>query len=388
MALASALRSDADGSAGTLSLQQAGSGEATLVVSGSWSLARSGPDADNVHDILSKASGLRSLRFDSSKLENWDSTLVTTIFDVVSECQRLGVSVDQSGLPAGVRRLIELATAVPERAGARRQEADDGFFVRVGTSTVELYRDMMKMVVFLGEATIALGRCLTGTARFRRVDLMLTLQECGPKALPIVTLISVLIGLILAFVGAIQLRQFGAQIYVADLVGIAMAREMAAIMTGIIMSGRTGAAFAAQLGTMQVNEETDALKTLGFSPMEFLVMPRMIALIIMMPLLCIYSNVLGIFGGGIVGVGMLGLTPTEYYTETINAVSLTDFALGIFKSVIFGMVIATAGCLKGLESGRSASAVGDAATSAVVLSIVMIVVLDGLFAVVTDILGI
>jgi phospholipid/cholesterol/gamma-HCH transport system permease protein len=232
------------------------------------------------------------------------------------------------------------------------------------------------------------GRLTIGRARFRRNDLIDIIFECGAAALPIVTLISFLVGLILAFVGAIQLTQFGAQIYVADLVGIAMAREMGALMTAIIMSGRTGAAFAAQLGTMQVNEEIDALTTFGLSPMDFLVLPRMIALILMMPLLCIYSDLMGILGGALVGVGMLKLSVTEFVNATINGVSLTDFSVGIFKSSIFGILVAICGCMRGIQCGRSASAVGLAATSAVVTAIVFIIVTDGLFAVLTNALGI
>jgi phospholipid/cholesterol/gamma-HCH transport system permease protein len=199
---------------------------------------------------------------------------------------------------------------------------------------------------------------------------------------------SFLVGLILAFVGAIQLEQFGAQIYVADLVGIAMAREMGALMSAIIMSGRTGAAFAAQLGTMQVNEEIDAMTTLGLSSMDFLVLPRMIALILMMPLLCIYADLMGILGGAVVGVGMLDLSPTEYLNATLSGVSLTDFTVGIIKSAIFGVLVALSGCMRGIQCGRSASAVGLAATSAVVTAIVFIIVTDGVFSVLTNALGI
>ena len=185
-----------------------------------------------------------------------------------------------------------------------------------------------------------------------------------------------------------QLVQFGAQIYVADLVGIAMAREMGALMTAIIMSGRTGAAFAAQLGTMQVNEEIDALSTFGLSPMDFLVLPRMIALILMMPLLTIYSDLMGILGGAVVGMGMLKLSAVEYINQTVNGVGLTDFAVGIFKSSVFGVLVAISGCMRGIQCGRSASAVGLAATSAVVTAIVFLVVTDGIFAVLTNALGI
>jgi phospholipid/cholesterol/gamma-HCH transport system permease protein len=243
------------------------------------------------------------------------------------------------------------------------------------------------MLGFIGEAVLAGLRLATGQARFRRVDLVLFVQESGVQALGIVTLISFLIGLILAFMGAVQLRQFGAQIFVADLVGLGMTREMGCVMTGIIMAGRTGAAFAAQLGTMQVNEEIDALQTMGIPPMEFLVLPRMLALMLMMPLLCVYADLLGMLAGLLIGTGLLDLSVVEYVNETRKAVHLIDLGLGLGKSVIFGALVALAGCLRGMQCGRSASAVGAAATSAVVSGIVWIIVADGLCAVLTNWLG-
>jgi len=243
-------------------------------------------------------------------------------------------------------------------------------------------------VHFLGEAVIAFCRFLVGKARFRRIDLALFLQECGAQALGIVTLISFLVGLILAFMGAVQLRQFGAQIYVADLVGLGMTREMGAIMTGVIMAGRTGAAFAAQLGTMQVNEEIDALVTLGIPPMEFLVLPRMLALMVMMPLLCVYADLVGMLAGLVVATGLLDISLVEYVNETRRAVDLGDCALGLVKGSLFGALVALAGCLRGMQCGRSAAAVGAAATSAVVTGIVWIIASDGVLAVITERLGI
>jgi phospholipid/cholesterol/gamma-HCH transport system permease protein len=233
---------------------------------------------------------------------------------------------------------------------------------------------------------LALGALVRGRARFRVGDLLVVIQDCGPRALGIVSLISFLIGLILGFVGAVQLEQFGASIYVANLVAVAMTREIGCIMTAIVMAGRTGAAFAAQLGTMTTNQEIDALSTMGISPMEFLVLPRMLALILMMPLLTIYADLLGILGGAVVGLGMLGLGTTEYYEQTRSAVSLTDFFIGVSKSTVFGILVALVGCLRGMQSGRSAAAVGLAATSAVVTSIVLIIVIDGLFAVILNVL--
>jgi phospholipid/cholesterol/gamma-HCH transport system permease protein len=233
---------------------------------------------------------------------------------------------------------------------------------------------------------LALGALARGRARFRMSDLLVVIQDCGPRALGIVSLISFLIGLILAFVGAVQLQQFGASIYVANLVAIAMTREIAGIMTAIVMAGRTGAAFAAQLGTMNTNQEIDALSTMGISPMEFLVLPRMLALILMMPLLTIYADLVGILGGAVVGMGMLGLGSVEYFEQTRGAVSLASFFIGVSKSVVFGILVALVGCLRGMQSGRSAAAVGLAATSAVVTSIVLIIVIDGIFAVVLNVL--
>ncbi len=244
------------------------------------------------------------------------------------------------------------------------------------------------MVAFLGEAFLAFIQLLRGRARFRRSDLVLIIQECGAQALPIVSLISALVGLILAFVGAVQLLMFGAQIYVANLVGIAIVRVMGPIMTGIIMAGRTGAAFAAELGTMQVNEEVDALRTLGISPMEFLVLPRMLALALMMPLLCLYADLIGILGGLLVGVSMLDLDAVVYFNQTREAVSLKHFWIGLFHSVVFGVLVALAGCLRGMQCGRSASAVGQAATSAVVTGIVSIIVATAIITFICNILGI
>ena len=192
--------------------------------------------------------------------------------------------------------------------------------------------------------------------------------------MPIVSLISFLVGLILAFVGVLQLAMFGAEVYVADLVGIAMVREMGAIMTGIIMAGRTGAAYAAQLGTMQVNEEIDALETLAIPPMEFLVLPRMVALTLMMPFLVLYADLMGILGGALVAVGMYDINIIVYLNRTKAAIGLNDLFIGLFMGVVFGILVALSGCLRGMQCGRSASAVGDAATSAVVTGIVAIII--------------
>ncbi|MDD2320343.1 MAG: ABC transporter permease [Geobacteraceae bacterium] len=359
-----------------------------IVLTGEWTLANSLPSAQALEAVFSAGPEITRADFEASGLTGWDSGLLTFLISVMELCARRNVAVIRDGLPSGVNRLLALATAVPERQGARRGGAHVSFLERIGSAAIDLWRSLLEMVAFIGEAFTSLVRLLTGKARFRPSDLILTLQECSVDALPIVSLISLLVGLILAFIGAIQLKLFGAQIYVADLVGIGMVRAMGAIMTGIIMAGRTGAAFAARIGTMQVNEEIDALKTTGVSPTDFLVLPRILALSIMMPLLTIYADLMGIFGGFIVGVFGLDLSVAEYYQETIKAVGLTNVWIGLFSGFVYGILVAIAGCMRGMQCGRSASAVGDATTSAVVTSIVSIVVATAVITVLCNIMGI
>ena len=277
---------------------------------GAWRLRTGLPSATLFKRELASGREVRGITFDARELTSWDSSVLTFLVELSELCRQRGIPLEREGLPVGLRKLLTLAEAVPERKGARREASEASLLQRVGTRTVGVANSLTEMLAFLGEMTITFVRLFGMRARYRASDLLLLIQQCGAQALPIVTLISFLVGVILAFVGAVQLKQFGAQIYVADLVGIAMIREMGAMMTGIIMAGRTGAAFAAQLGTMKVNEEIDALTTAGFSPMEFLVLPRMLALMLMMPLLCLYADLIGILGGAVIGVGMLDLSWT------------------------------------------------------------------------------
>jgi phospholipid/cholesterol/gamma-HCH transport system permease protein len=354
---------------------------------GHWTIRAGAPVVTEVYQQLDASPPVRRLAFAAQALTAWDTRLLTFLRQVLEASTHRQIVVDQQGLPDGIRRLLALAAAVPEREGARRGAARPSWLARIGTAVLTGWQGAWDMLGFIGEAVLACLKLVVGKARFRRVDLVLFLQESGVQALGIVTLISFLIGLILAFMGAVQLQQFGAQIFVADLVGLGMVREMGCVMTGIIMAGRTGAAFAAQLGTMQVNEEIDALQTMGIPPMEFLVLPRMLALMLMMPLLCVYADMMGMLAGLLIGTGLLDLSLVEYVNETRKAVHLVDCGVGLGKSVVFGALIALAGCLRGMQCGRSASAVGAAATSAVVTGIVWIIATDGLFAVITQRLG-
>jgi phospholipid/cholesterol/gamma-HCH transport system permease protein len=292
------------------------------------------------------------------------------------------ITLDRSGLPEGVRRLLDLAAAVPERREARREAARDSILARIGKAAIAAVESSGDSLGFIGAACLAFLKLLRGRARFRRSDLAMIVQECGAEALPIVSLISFLVGSILAFIGAVQLQQFGAQIYVANLVGLAMALEMGAMMTAIIMAGRTGAAFAAQLGTMQVNQEIDALTTLCFSPMEFLVLPRMLALVLMVPLLTVYADLMGIAGGAVISAGLLDVSLRVYFNQIQEALTVKAIAQGLIKSAVYGVIVALSGCLRGMQSGRSAAAVGAAATSAVVTGIVFIIVASAVLTII------
>jgi len=361
---------------------------ARVELGGSWTIHAELPLIAQVQQQLDARPAVRRLLFDTQRLTNWDSGLLTFLLGLSALCARRHIEIDPGGLPQGVQRLLRLATAVPERQGARREDVRASLLARIGKATLAARQEAIELLNFLGQATLAFGALLRGRARYQRADLLLIIQECGAQALPIVSLISLLVGLILAFIGAVQLQQFGAQIYIADLVGIGMARQMGAMMTGIIMAGRTGAAFAAQLGTMTVNEEVDALTTTGLPPMEFLVLPRMLALMVMMPLLALYADLMGILGGAVVGVGLMDLGAMTYYQETRRALHLTDFVVGLVYAAVFGVLVAVAGCLRGMQCGRSASAVGEAATSAVVTAIVFIIVSDAILTVMLNTLGI
>lgn len=356
-------------------------GSRDAVFAGAWRTDAPAPAKPDpaAPDILA---GCRRLYLKNGGISAWDTSLVVYLRQLAAVTRAAGIELDDTAMPEGVRRLLRLADAVPERKGARREETRVSWLARVGQRAQRGGADFVSSVRFIGELAQAFGAMLRGKARYRKSDLLAVMQECGPGALPIISLISVLVGMILAFLGSVQLKMFGAEVFIANAVAVGMVREMGALMTGIIMAGRTGAAFAARLGTMQVNEEVDALQTLGFSPMEFLVLPRALALILMMPLLALYANVLGILGGAVIGILMLDLTPAQYFQQTLGSINLQAIASGLIKASVFGVLVAMSGCLQGIRCGRSASAVGEATTAAVVNAIVYIVVADSIISIV------
>ncbi|HET6836802.1 MAG TPA: ABC transporter permease, partial [Gemmatimonadales bacterium] len=325
-----------------VSYERVDSGILLLRFAGSWRLSGGLAPLPGFEREIQELPSLTGLAFDTRSLGDWDSSLVTFLARVRDACGERGVAFDGAGLPAGLHNLLDLAKGVAEPTGARRELRMPPFLERVGGNALDVVAAAGDTLSFIGNMTGVSVRLVRMKARYRASDLWLLIQQCGAEALPIVTLISFLLGVILAFVGAVQLKQFGAQIYVANLVGVALTREMGALMTAILMAGRTGAAFAAELGSMKVTQELDALTTAGFSVLEFLVLPRVLALVLMMPLLCLYADLVGILGGAAIGVGMLDLSWRMYMEQTIQALRLDDVVGGVFKSAVYGLLIALA----------------------------------------------
>ena len=371
--------------ADTPSVELRETGEAIVLrLGGAWRLGRNRPATTSVEERLRHAPPPARLLVDGAGITDWDSTLLMVLLRLARLCAERGVAFGTRGLPEGVERLIQIARAVPPPTEFQTSAAAPGPLERLGASAMTIWRDVLLFLDFVGEVVLALGRFLRGRSRYRKADLLLLVQQAGVDALGIVTLITFLVGLILAFIGAVQLQTFGAEIYIADLVGIAMVRQMGGLMTAIILAGRTGAAFAAQLGAMNANEEIDALRTLGVSPIDFLVVPRILALVLMMPVLTVYAMLMGMLGGAAVAIPVFGISPMEYFYETQSILSEDHFIAGMIYAVTFAALIAVASCLRGIHSGRDAAAVGQATTSAVVTSIVLIVAADAILTIVFD----
>ncbi|MEX6501477.1 MlaE family ABC transporter permease [Pseudomonas zhanjiangensis] len=357
---------------------------ARLQIEGAWLLEVAKPDLEAVwHGRRQRG---RQVAVEVA-VSAWDSSLLALLRRLQRLAKAQQVELQWQGLPDGVERLLQMA-ATPSTQPQGRPRPRFGPVSRLGLLVLVGLASLGRACRFLGEVVQALGRQLRGRGRMRGSDFWLALQHCGPGALPIVALIATLVGLILAFVGAAQLEAFGAQLYIANMVAIGMTREMGALMTAVIMAGRTGAAYAAELGSMQANEEIDALKTFGFPPLEFLVLPRLLALLVAMPLLCAFADALGILGGFVIGAGLFDISATQYLNQSLALLSLADFLLGIFKSLVFAVLIGLIGCHYGLASGRDAQAVGQATTRAVVSIVVALVVSDALITLICTRLGI
>jgi phospholipid/cholesterol/gamma-HCH transport system permease protein len=362
-------------------------GTLLIKLSGDWNISAELLSVDDVTPQLTSHTDITRINFSVSPELKWDSGLIAFLLKLIRECERKNIGVAREGLPQGAQKLLALALKTREKDIPPGKETEQ-FFEEIGGKILQIRRSLSSGFYFVGDIAVSLSRLFSGKSYFRWDDFMLIVKRCGVDTLFLVSLISLLVGMILAFVGSIQLKMFGAQIFISDIVGIAMVRVLSAVMTGIIMAGRVGASFAAELSMMQTNEEIDAFKTLGVSPVEFLVIPRVLGLVIMMPILTIYADLMGILGGFIISVGMLKLNPVEYLNHTQTAVKLSYVWIGLIHSFVFGVIIAVAGCLRGINCERNSAGVGRATTSAVVTAITGIVIATAVITFICQLLGV
>jgi len=318
---------------------------------------------------------------DTDTDRDWDASRAAALWAELKPRRERGEDPDLSNLPPSLQAVLALSLPPPrtELPAApppprRRRLHKPHWVTQLGLYATAAWADGQRTLTFLGEVMLGLGRLLRGASAMRGSDLMLQLDHTGPRSLPIVSLVSFLIGTILAYMGASQLQRFGAQIYIADVVTVGVVREIAALMTGVILAGRVGAAFAAQLGTMQANEEIDALKAMGVDPVDHLVLPRLVAMLLVAPLLTAYAALVGTLAGLLVAVGLYNVEPLEYLHKGLRALTFTHLGIGLFKGTVYAALVALAGCRQGLFAGRSAQAVGLATTAAVVQGLIWIVV--------------
>ena len=327
-----------------------------------------------------------AVRVETPPAWRW-STPDAAFFDrLLRALEARGHEIGLKGLPQDLEKLLALARRATRAESPRLPTP--GMLERVGGFVLDRAAGARAFLALLGEAVLLLPRFLAGRAKIRRAELLEVLAESSSRALPIVAVVNLLMGAILAFVGAVQLKTLGAGVYVANLVGIASVREFTPILTAIVLAGRTGASFAASIATMQGNEEIDALDALGVRPVEFLVMPRLVALALLTPLLYVYGCAFALAGGMAVALPTLGLSSTAFLAQLQHAVAGPHFAIGGLKALAFGALVALVGCHHGLRAPRSAAGVGSATTSAVVSAIVGVIVLDAVFAVCANALGV
>jgi phospholipid/cholesterol/gamma-HCH transport system permease protein len=357
-----------------------------LVLAGDW-VADSGNIPVFPADALAGLAQGRAIGLDMAGIGHWDSGLIAFLWDAKREGAGAGISFDSASMPDSVGKLLGLLPdSLPAAVPAPRRRFRPVF--AVGGGVIGVLTETGIQANLLADTARGGVLALMGRARIRSVDLLADIWDAGPAALAIVSVVNFLIGAILAFVGAAQLRKFAADAYVANLVGLALVREMAAVMTAIVMAGRTGGAYAARIATMQGNEEIDALTVIGIPVSDYILLPSILALVFTMPLLYLYGCLIGMLGGLVVACAMLNITVSGYLHQTLDAVPLDQFAFGFCKSIAFAVLIGVTSCRIGLKAGRSSADVGLAATRAVVIGIVGVIALDALFAVIADTVGI
>jgi len=360
----------------------------TVSLAGAWTTQRIGPAQAKLPDI--SVAGARRARIDLDGLAALDTAGAWLVHQTLRRWRAAGLEVAVDGADAAAISLIETAARyeTPPLPSLARDNPLAAILVHLGRSTVEIAGTVRDLVNFLGLTVIVLLRSALRPGRIRGTALISQMEQTGLNALPIIGLISFLIGVVLAFQGADQLARFGAQIFTVNLVAVGVLREMAILLTAIIVAGRSGSAFTAQIGTMKVNEEIDAMRTIGLDPMEVLVMPRVIGLMLVLPLLTFYADIMGLLGGAIMVNMTLDISFVRFARQMSEAVTLWSFWIGIIKAPLFAFVIALVGCYEGLMVTRSAESVGRQTTRAVVEAIFLVIVLDAMFSILFSVLGI
>jgi phospholipid/cholesterol/gamma-HCH transport system permease protein len=339
-----------------------------------------------VSELLEVAGGKQRVTIDLSGVDTIDGACMALLVHLRNELKTRATECEFRGSSPSVRRVVELYGG-RRRSRARRVRRGRNAVEQVGQATIDVFHEVLSVLDFLGQLVASIWQALKHPRGINFRDAALTMERGGADAVPIVLLINFLIGFVMAYQSALQLRQFGASIYVADLVGVSMTRELGPLMTAIILCGRTGAAFSAELGTMKVSEEVDALRTLGFLPLPYLVVPRILGLVLVAPLLTLLADAVGIAGGLVVGSTMLDITPRAYWVETLSAVKPWDIWSGALKGVVFAGAVALIACQQGLATSGGAEGVGRRTTSAVVTILFVLILLDAVFTILFGALG-
>ena len=327
------------------------------------------------------------IRFDLSGLDEFDTVGAWLLYRSTRELRETGRQVSLDGVDTASARLLELVEA-NATTSATVSTPVIGMFEEIGRESEQQLHNYGNFLAFIGETASTLGRALLAPKRIRWQRVITELQLAGVNALPIVGLLAFLLGIVIAYQGGTVLRDYGANVFIVDIVALSMVRELAPLITAIIVSGRTGSAYTAQIGTMLVTEEIDALRSIGISPQELLVLPKLIALVIALPLLTVYADVMGLIGGMVMASSLLGLSATTFVDRLAEAVSATSFLTGIGKAPVFALVIALVGCFQGFQAFGSAEGVGRQTTISVVQSIFLVIVIDALFSIAFNQLGI
>jgi phospholipid/cholesterol/gamma-HCH transport system permease protein len=359
-----------------------------LVAGGRWNMASAVRLQVDLETLQGPSGGVVEL--DAAEITGIDSTGAWLLYRTLKRLQSEGLDTRLVNASPTVAEMLDQMAAndVPHPAPERAENGLIRVVRHVGETTEEIYWEVIDGIAFLGLVMQTLAGTLLHPSRLRLTPLVFHMEKVGLNALPIVGLISFLIGVVLAYQGATQLQKFGAEVFVVDLIGVSVLREIGILLTAIVVAGRSGSAFTAQIGSMKVNEEVDAMRTLGLDPIQVLVIPRTLALVLMLPLLAFFSDIMGLLGGGLMAWSVLDVSPGQFIERLNGSIGMWTFWVGIIKAPVFGLLIALVGCYEGLQVANSAESVGSRTTRSVVESIFLVMIVDAVFSIFFAFIGI